>query len=305
MTQVTDVFARPVIVGVGEDGHSRPAIERALELSRRFDTPLEFVHGVPEHEGAASTTPLATRGAANAQRLTAASERLTHVLDELSDHAEAPPSRALRVLPGRAARVIVERAKALDAGFILLGPHERRGLLDFGSTTRGVLAHAPCPVWIQPDSPQPLHRILVPVDLSEDSRGALEFGCDLARRTGGWVRALYCFVSPDFAYPDAEDVTMPTYVVDDERAHARAEFEAFIRDHGCSETQVDMAFVDGDPASVVLDMQDAVDAVVMATHGRGGLSAAVMGSVTNAVLRQAHVPVIAVRHASRVLELPP
>lgn len=53
----------------------------------------------------------------------------------------------------------------------------------------------------------------------------------------------------------------------------------------------------GDPAQEIADLveEDDVDAVVMATHGRSGLSRAIMGSVAERVLRMVHVPVVMVR----------
>jgi len=49
---------------------------------------------------------------------------------------------------GSAAEVIVERARALGAGLILMTTHGRGGLgrLVFGSVADSVLRHAPCPV---------------------------------------------------------------------------------------------------------------------------------------------------------------
>jgi nucleotide-binding universal stress UspA family protein len=53
----------------------------------------------------------------------------------------------------------------------------------------------------------------------------------------------------------------------------------------------------GDPAQEIADLieEDDIDAVVMATHGRSGLSRAIMGSVAERVLRMVHVPVIMIR----------
>ena len=53
----------------------------------------------------------------------------------------------------------------------------------------------------------------------------------------------------------------------------------------------------GDPAQEIADLVEEgdVDAVVMATHGRSGLSRAVLGSVAERVLRMVHVPVVMVR----------
>lgn len=53
----------------------------------------------------------------------------------------------------------------------------------------------------------------------------------------------------------------------------------------------------GDPAQEIADLAegDEFDAVVMATHGRSGLSRAVMGSVAEHVLRMVLVPVVMIR----------
>jgi nucleotide-binding universal stress UspA family protein len=57
---------------------------------------------------------------------------------------------------------------------------------------------------------------------------------------------------------------------------------------------------EGDPASVIVEAAQAqnCDLIVMGTHGRGGLNRLLMGSVTEKVLRNSTVPVLAVRAAS-------
>lgn len=61
----------------------------------------------------------------------------------------------------------------------------------------------------------------------------------------------------------------------------------------------------GDPAQELADLVDeeGIDAVVMATHGRSGLSRAVMGSVAERLLRMVRVPVVMVR--GELVEQPP
>jgi nucleotide-binding universal stress UspA family protein len=60
---------------------------------------------------------------------------------------------------------------------------------------------------------------------------------------------------------------------------------------------VSLAVRFGDPAQELADLVDeeGVDAVVIATHGRSGLSRAVLGSVAERLLRMVVVPVIMVR----------
>ena len=63
--------------------------------------------------------------------------------------------------------------------------------------------------------------------------------------------------------------------------------------------EVSLAVRFGDPAQELADLVDEedVDAVVMATHGRSGLSRAVLGSVADKLLRMVRVPVVMVRGA--------
>ena len=58
------------------------------------------------------------------------------------------------------------------------------------------------------------------------------------------------------------------------------------------------AAVRGDPEAVICERANAIgaDLIVMTSHGRGGLSRACLGSVTDAVVRQAAIPVL-VLHA--------
>lgn len=61
--------------------------------------------------------------------------------------------------------------------------------------------------------------------------------------------------------------------------------------------RVSLAVRFGDPAQELADLveEEDVDAVVMATHGRSGLSRALLGSVAERLLRMVVVPVIMVR----------
>jgi nucleotide-binding universal stress UspA family protein len=51
--------------------------------------------------------------------------------------------------------------------------------------------------------------------------------------------------------------------------------------------------------TAILEKQGGVDLIAMGTHGRTGISAAVLGNVAYGVLKAADVPVLAIRHAQR------
>jgi nucleotide-binding universal stress UspA family protein len=56
---------------------------------------------------------------------------------------------------GQAVSVILARAAALKADYIVLGSHGHGAVFDLlvGSTTQGVLRKAPCPVLVVPMAP--------------------------------------------------------------------------------------------------------------------------------------------------------
>ena len=59
----------------------------------------------------------------------------------------------------------------------------------------------------------------------------------------------------------------------------------------------------GDAAKTIVALADAekVDAIVIGTHGRRGLTRLLMGSVAEAVVRQAHCPVLAVKQPAQAV----
>src|SRR5262249_20339642 len=70
---------------------------------------------------------------------------------------------------------------------------------------------------------------------------------------------------------------------------------------GRTEKQYELIVDDGAPHAVILSHAEdwAADLLVMGSHGEGGTGEALLGSVTNSVLRHAHCPVLIVRPGER------
>jgi nucleotide-binding universal stress UspA family protein len=93
-------------------------------------------------------------------------------------------------------------------------------------------------------------------------------------------------------HPIFRDQEMASIRADVERELSRA-IDQFC---GCGfTTSVAVAF--GRAADEIVDFaeREAVDLIAMSTHGRGGLSRWVMGSVAGKVLRGTHIPILLVR----------
>ena len=295
------MFDKPILVGLTDNHRSDNALRMGRLLAARFGVQLQVVHAVRERDLLTGNVAEGKQAVAEAHLLNAVRATVTAHMAELdATGGQHGAPEYLQVRTGHPAEVLIGQAEELGAELLLLGSHLRRGFIDFGSTARAVLTHAPCAVWVQVDKPVPVRRILAPLDFSEDSLHALDVACELGARLGATVTVLHCFVPPDFAYTPRTDSTMPTYVVDDQRRLARERLEAVVASKASKDVAVEADFLEGEPVSTLLARRRDTDLIVMATHGRGAVSATVLGSVTYAVLRESEVPVVAVRHPTRV-----
>jgi nucleotide-binding universal stress UspA family protein len=83
-------------------------------------------------------------------------------------------------------------------------------------------------------------------------------------------------------------------VIDADRQASREAFEAKLAEIGWQGEGHDRRWLEGPPEEVILDQKDS-DLIVLGTHGRTGLAAALFGNVAYGVLKRSSVPVLAVR----------
>ena len=138
-------------------------------------------------------------------------------------------------------------------------------------------------------------KLLVPLDGSSHSERALPVALALARRSVAEVELVYVHEPPPAPgraplYDTRFDAEM--------REDVRAEFEATAeRLRQTTDVPVRATFLDG-PVVATLEAHAAdrrPELIVMTTHGRGGLSRLWLGSVADALVRRAGVPVLLVR----------
>ena len=181
------------------------------------------------------------------------------------------------------------------ADMIVVGSSGRgllaRGLL--GSVSSAVARHADCPVAVVREGALPDARtgyVLLGTDGSPASELATEIAFDEASRRGVDLVAVHAW--SDAAVTEVFDIEWPA--VEEEARRSLAESLA-----GWQERYPDVSvhrFVARDRAARhLIDKADAAQLVVVGSHGRGGLSRMVLGSVSNAVLHSVRVPVIVAR----------
>ncbi|OBI38735.1 universal stress protein [Mycobacterium colombiense] len=190
--------------------------------------------------------------------------------------------------------------KMSDAAEMIVMGSSGRGLLArglLGSVSSAVVRHANCPVAVVRDGELPDPRngyVLLGTDGSPASELATEIAFDEASRRGTDLVAIHAW--SDAAVVEVFDIDWPA--VEGEAQRSLAESLA-----GWQERYPDVSihrFVARDRAARhLIDNADAAQLVVVGSHGRGGLSRMLLGSVSNAVLHSVRVPVIVARPPSK------
>ncbi len=138
-------------------------------------------------------------------------------------------------------------------------------------------------------------KILVPTDFSEPSDAALDYAVSLAQKLGASIHVVHSFELPVVGLPSGVltiSAEMASRIIDAAQT-ALAQLSEKYEQRGVKlETLIEQA----DPREGVLSAAKKIgaDLIVMGTHGRRGLARALIGSVTEAVVRTSPVPVLTV-----------
>jgi nucleotide-binding universal stress UspA family protein len=138
-------------------------------------------------------------------------------------------------------------------------------------------------------------RILVPTDGSPGVERAVEHAIDLAEVHGATLHAVYVVNTASLATLPMETSWEGVGTMlreDGEEALERVEKMA-----EAAGVPVETHLVEGSPSREIVRFAEEceVDAIVMGTHGRGGIDRLLLGSVAERVVRAATVPVTTVR----------
>ena len=203
-----------------------------------------------------------------------------------------PGTTSFEVRPGwgRVDTHLASRATDTDPDVVVVGTHRRAGIARVwhGSVSRGVLMDAPGNVACVPGDAlsvddtaiRRMQRVLVPTDFSPLADAAVVVAYGLVG-AGGMVRLLHVQTA-------------------DTVSTARPDLELKARTpRGAAELGIatELEVVVHESAAIAIVTAAArmgADAIVMASHGRSGISKAVLGSQTERVVRDARRPVLVV-----------
>jgi universal stress protein A len=139
-------------------------------------------------------------------------------------------------------------------------------------------------------------HILVPTDLSEGAEEALDYACELARQFGATVHLLHVIGIPTLGVPEL-GVALTSTVIDSLVRDNQLALEQLADRKRELATFGNVLLRTGDARDLINQTAKEIgaDLIVMGTHGRRGVSRALLGSVTETVVRTAPCPVLTVR----------
>jgi nucleotide-binding universal stress UspA family protein len=290
-----------VLVGTDLSDSSFVAVRAAAALASLTGDDLEILYALESGDADAFWRRFVSTPWEDPTALKkAARRRLGEHLDEdLADDFEDLTLKTEVVLD-RADDALTQRAQDDDVRLLVVGKTGRSTFTQalLGSTAENVIRSAAVPVWaVPPDvDPADIRHVLAPIDLSQASRDNLEEAARWAQIFDAELTVLHS-LSPPASGLNPGEVEVPSGDLDRYRYEGRLRLTEFVletlgEDHGA-----DLTLTMRSPFSAIVETADEVDAdlVVMATHGRRGLTRLLMGSTVTKVLRRMDRSLLTVR----------
>jgi nucleotide-binding universal stress UspA family protein len=280
------------------------AVARAGRLPLADGGRIRIVHvlpdGLPEKTGATIEK--------------AARRQLEHAVAALSKSissgGRADIEVASEVCRGQAYVEIIRHARSVGADLIVLGRHGRRAVKDMfiGSTAERVIRVGDLPVLVVGRrATRTYRRPVLAIDLQDTSRSVVDVAVRLLGPdvTSATMVHAYHVLFEAFITPGAspEDMTEPRTAFRQTAASGLARFQASLGDLG---VRWQTSILHGDPRTVILTeaMRRRADLLAVGTHGRKGVSHALIGSVAEWLIQAAACDVLVARPARVSFELP-
>ncbi len=301
-----------VLVGIDRGPATAAALSWIRELKKAGSCHLTLVH---EYWPPAEYTRLGLRTPrelldTDPEVVGILERELRASLEDLGKEGEA--TLRIQAAWGRVGDFLALEAEAERADLLVVGTHQPHGWdrVKTGSSAISTLRASRVPVLAVPvkldattkasaEEIPAIRSVVAATDLSDIGNGAVPHAYSLLRGAGGVVDLCHVYERP---------VPSPAYVYDIKNQalspEHRAELDGRLRalippDAERVGITTRIHVVDGGaPAETILQASRRLgaDAIVIGSHGRGGVARTVLGSVAESVMRGSEAPVYVVRH---------
>ncbi len=299
---------RNILVPIDFSKLSRPAINTAKELARRFEAAVHLVH---VHEFYYPTGFIVPAPVSMITYYENAGVRQTQRLKMLARRNGLAAENCHLVTGAPRFSEICNLARMIPADLIVTSTRNHTGITHFfeGSTAERIVQHSPCPVFVARRSEKKSKRvasngeassaidtILVPVDFSHFSFQALEYAIEFAERNAARLIIFHAVHPGETFNADGYGISDLSAVTKAACKDAERQMKEFLRLAKFRRVPFDTAVKAGRPVPEICAFADErdVDLIITATHGYTGFRHLLMGSVAERVVRHARRSVLVV-----------
>lgn len=284
----------PVVVGIDELEQSHEALELAAREAGLRSAPLWIAHVYHRLPPAAVATP---GGEVPEQTvLDAAVEPLAGALKQVR---AAYPGMQIRTYASNGPPAPKLASLARDATLLVLGNRGRGGFAGMllGSVALRTVTRASCPVAIARGTPREVNRVLVGIDVDDDTGGRvpLGFAFDEAAMRAADLVVLHAWADQGAFYPDPYgDYTRDhlAALVRDRSGRVDTVLEPLRREH--PDVAVEVVVEGGSAARSLVEASGHADLLIIGARRHRDGKGVRLGAPTFAILHHAQCPVLIV-----------
>ncbi|MFN3232299.1 MAG: universal stress protein [Alphaproteobacteria bacterium] len=282
---------RSILMATDLSARSDRPLERALQLADQHRARLTILHVFDEN------LPDQVKDSVAA----AAREDIEHHIEKAAPPADVDIT--IQVVPGKDYRDILRAVAVTEADLIVMGVHRNESGLKpiTGTTMERVIRKGSRAVLVVPDRVKgPYNRLMMGLDFSVYSRFALRGALGMA--PGAELHAVHAFKIPFETVQPGREALLHAHQQEDKKltAFIAEEFEAISAEAPGAVPDIESiqkVVRHGETQAVLRAEAERItpDLMVLGTHGRVGLSRAVLGSVAEKFLNRPVCDVLVIK----------
>jgi nucleotide-binding universal stress UspA family protein len=284
-----------ILIGVDASPRSEDAIAFAARLAGVSSAQIVVACAFPYND--------AIRQGSNPEYRAALGDDAGHTARQMRDRLEGVGEDRLRVritANPSPAHALHDLAEAEHAELIVVGSSHtgRLGRVAPGSTAERLLHGAPCAVAVVPHgyrtrSEQPIRRIGVAYDGSEESTAAVAAAVELARALLAEIEVIGVVAPAIYAASGVMGGMSYTIPIEDIERAVQEDLDAVIAGLP-NDVAAESVRLEGDPADQLGEHSAGLDVMLAGSRGYGPLRSVLVGGVSGRLMRTVQCPVIVI-----------